>query len=188
MKSWPFNGILFKFSNFCHKCLFLTGPQAWYLGDSFVSAHPCFIYLWPVSNYHSCSFFIFRATTRSGLWILQHKEWDGFFTALLLPVSRCFSYFLPDQPYIWGHGFPCLRVIRGFLTVYSSNSTPGHISREDSNSKEYMHPSVHSSSSYISQDMEGIQVPINRQIDKEDVRYIHISVCVCVCLCVCIYQ
>ena len=83
-------------------------------------------------------------------------------------------------------GFPCLKVIRGFLTIYSSNPTPGHISREDSNSKGYVHPSVHSSSTYNSQDMEVIQVPINRQIDKEDVVCVCIYMCVCVCVCVCL--
>ena len=33
-------------------------------------------------------------------------------------------------------------------------STPGHISREKYNSKRYMHPNVHCSTIYISQDME----------------------------------
>ena len=36
-----------------------------------------------------------------------------------------------------------------------------------------MHPSVHSSTIYNSQDMEAIQVPINRRMDKEDVVYIY---------------
>ena len=40
-------------------------------------------------------------------------------------------------------------------TILSSNPTPGHISGKDknSNSKNYMHPSVHSSTIYNSQDM-----------------------------------
>ena len=33
---------------------------------------------------------------------------------------------------------------------------------ENSNSKRYMHPNVHSSTIYNSQDMETTQVPINR--------------------------
>ena len=39
---------------------------------------------------------------------------------------------------------------------WSSNPTPGHISGKDknSNSKRHMHPSVHSSTIYSSQDME----------------------------------
>ena len=36
----------------------------------------------------------------------------------------------------------------------TSNPTPGHISGENSNSKRYMHPSVHSNTIYNSQDME----------------------------------
>ena len=36
-----------------------------------------------------------------------------------------------------------------------------------------MHPSVHSSCIYNSQDMEATQVSINRRMDKEDVVYTH---------------
>ena len=36
----------------------------------------------------------------------------------------------------------------------SSNPIPGHISRENHNVKRYMHPSVHSSTIYNSQDVE----------------------------------
>ena len=40
--------------------------------------------------------------------------------------------------------------------ILSSNPTPGHVSGKDenSNSKRYMHPYVHSSTIYNSQDME----------------------------------
>ena len=34
------------------------------------------------------------------------------------------------------------------------NPPPGHISRENSNSKRYMHPNVHCSTIYNIQDME----------------------------------
>ena len=34
------------------------------------------------------------------------------------------------------------------------NHTPGHISRENHNSKRYMHPSVYSNATYNSQDMD----------------------------------
>ena len=42
------------------------------------------------------------------------------------------------------------------VTIWSSNFTPGHISGKDenSNSKRYMHPNVHSSTVYNSQNME----------------------------------
>ena len=39
-------------------------------------------------------------------------------------------------------------------TIWSSNHTPGHISRENHNLKRHMHPNVHSSTIYNSQDME----------------------------------
>ena len=49
-------------------------------------------------------------------------------------------------------------------TIWSSNPTPGHISRRDksSNSKRYMYPSVHSSTLYKGQDVEATKVLINR--------------------------
>ena len=39
-------------------------------------------------------------------------------------------------------------------TIWSINSTLGHISRENCNLKRYMHPSVHCTTIYNSQDME----------------------------------
>ena len=42
------------------------------------------------------------------------------------------------------------------ITIWSSNSTPGYISRENGNinSKRYIHPNVYSSTIYNSQEME----------------------------------
>ena len=37
--------------------------------------------------------------------------------------------------------------------------------KENTNSKRYMHRNIHTSTIYNSQDMEAIQVPINRQLD-----------------------
>ena len=50
-----------------------------------------------------------------------------------------------------------------------------HISRKDENSnlKRYMHPNVHSSIIYNSQDVDTTQVPINRRLVQEDVVYVH---------------
>ena len=39
-------------------------------------------------------------------------------------------------------------------TIWPSNPTPGHIPRENHNSKRHMHPNVHSSTNYNSQDVE----------------------------------
>ena len=48
------------------------------------------------------------------------------------------------------------------LPVWSSNPTPVHISRENSNLKRYIHPSIHCSTIYNSQDMETTQISIDR--------------------------
>ena len=50
----------------------------------------------------------------------------------------------------------------------------GHVSGENHNSKVFMHPKVHCSTVYNSQDMEATQVSINRWLDKEDMVYAHI--------------
>ena len=42
------------------------------------------------------------------------------------------------------------------VAICSNNSTPGHISRQNHNSKRYMHFNVHSSTTYNNQDMEAI--------------------------------
>ena len=60
--------------------------------------------------------------------------------------------------------------------LWPSDSTFGYISEETqrTNSKEYMHPYVHCSVIYNSQDMEAAQVPINRWMDlKKAVVHIH---------------
>ena len=44
-----------------------------------------------------------------------------------------------------------------------------YISRENPNSKRYMHPNVHSSTIYNSQEMEITYMFINRWMDKGDV-------------------
>ena len=55
------------------------------------------------------------------------------------------------------------------VTIWSSNPTPGHIPRE----KRYLHPSVHCSTVYSSQDMEATQMSISRGMDREDVVHIY---------------
>ena len=48
------------------------------------------------------------------------------------------------------------------VAIWSRNPTPGHISRENSNSERYTHTYVLSSTIYNSQDMEANQMFINR--------------------------
>ena len=53
------------------------------------------------------------------------------------------------------------------MTIWPSNPTTGQISWENHNSKRHMHPSVHYSTIYNSQDMEATWMPINRGMDKD---------------------
>ena len=55
------------------------------------------------------------------------------------------------------------------LPYDSAIPLPGHIHRENHNSKRIMHTSVHGSTIYKSQNMEATQMSINRGLDKEDV-------------------
>ena len=55
-----------------------------------------------------------------------------------------------------------LKKTKNRVTIWPSNPTPGHILRENCNSKRYMYLNVHSSTIYNSQHIEMAQVPINR--------------------------
>ena len=59
--------------------------------------------------------------------------------------------------------------IRNITITQSSNSTFDYLSKENENTdlKTYMHPHVHCSIVYSSQDMEAAQMPINRLMDKK---------------------
>ena len=48
------------------------------------------------------------------------------------------------------------------VAIGCGTPTPGHISSQNHNLKRYLHPSVHSSAIYNSQDMEATHVPLNR--------------------------
>ena len=69
------------------------------------------------------------------------------------PPSMGFS----RQEYWSGVPSPSLasfKKLKNRATMWSSNPTPGHISRENYKLKRYSHPYVHSSTIYNSQDME----------------------------------
>ena len=63
--------------------------------------------------------------------------------------------------------------------MWSSNLTPGHISGENHNLKRYLHPNVHCSTVYNSQDMEATYMSTNRGMDKEDVVHIYNRILLC---------
>ena len=62
-------------------------------------------------------------------------------------------------------------------TMRFSHPTPVYISKENKNTnlKRYMYPNVHSGVAYNSQDIEAIQMSINRQMDEEYVVYVCIK-------------
>ena len=68
---------------------------------------------------------------------------------------------------LWGTIWRFLWKTKNRSTIWSSNPTPGHILRENDNSKIYTHPSVHCGIIYNSQDMEAIQIYINRGMEKK---------------------
>ena len=59
--------------------------------------------------------------------------------------------------------------IKNRTTILSSNTTPRYSfeENEDTNQKRYMHPHVHCSIVYNSQDMEATKVDISRWMDKD---------------------
>ena len=54
-------------------------------------------------------------------------------------------------------------------TVWPYNPTRGRISGEKHDLKGYMHPNVHCSTIYDSQDLEATYMSIDRGMDKKDV-------------------
>ena len=71
---------------------------------------------------------------------------------------------------------PLWKTVRSFLkktenktAIWSSSSIPGYTSgkNENTNSKRYMHPNVHRSTIYNSQDMKTTQIPTKRKGGKE---------------------
>ena len=82
----------------------------------------------------------------------------------------------------WEHKLvqPPWRIVQGFLketenrhTIWSSNPTPVHISRENHTLERYMYPIVHCSTIYNRQDMGAILMSINRGMGKEDALFIY---------------
>ena len=58
-------------------------------------------------------------------------------------------------------------------TMWSSNPTPGHLSRENHDSQRHMYSDVHCSMIFNSQDVETTQMSIDRGVDKEEAVHIH---------------
>ena len=82
------------------------------------------------------------------------------------------------QP-LWSTVWRFLKKLNTELPYDPANPTPGHLSRENHNFKRHMHPNVHCSTIYNSQDMEETKVPINKGLRKEYVVYLS-SLYVCI--------
>ena len=65
--------------------------------------------------------------------------------------------------------------IKNRTALLPSNSTSGNIFEETwkTNLKEYMHPYVHYSVIYNSQDLEAAPVPVSRLVDKTAMAHLH---------------
>ena len=55
---------------------------------------------------------------------------------------------------LWKTVWRFLKKLKNKTTMWPSNPSPGHIPRENHNSKRYMHPNVDCSTMYSRQDME----------------------------------
>ena len=69
----------------------------------------------------------------------------------------------------YGNSMELPQKIKNGTVLWLSDSSSGNISEEAryANSKEYLHPYVHGSIIYSSQDLEAVQVPTNRWVDKK---------------------
>ena len=73
-------------------------------------------------------------------------------------------------PPLWRTVWRFLKNLKVELPYDPGNPTPEHISRGNHSSERYMHPEVHCSAIYNSQDMEATSVPISRGMDKDVVQ------------------
>ena len=83
------------------------------------------------------------------------------------------------QP-LWEKSMEASQNIENRTMTWSSNSTPGCVSGKKEQTliwkkkKRYIHPSVHSSIIYNSQDTEATRVSQHQWVDKEDVAHTYI--------------
>ena len=93
------------------------------------------------------------------------------FTNILLRIFA--SIFIKDIGlYTMENSMELPQKTKNRATIWPCNHTPGHLSREKHDPKGYMHPNVHCSTVYNSQDIEATEKSIDRGRDKEDVVHI----------------
>ena len=107
-------------------------------------SHVCFAIPWTASHHAPVSMGFSIQSSRG-----SSQPRDGVHVSYVLCIGRRVLYHQDHQgsldvPYIYKNRF----------TIWPCNPTPGHISREKHDLKGYMHPNVHCSTVYNSQDME----------------------------------
>ena len=71
------------------------------------------------------------------------------------------------QP-LWKTVWSFLIKLKSKATIWFNNPTPGHISRQNYNSKRYTHPYVHNGTIHNSQDMKLTWIHVHKRMNKED--------------------
>ena len=114
------------------------------------------------------SFVIYMASYIKCLWGLTHCEtithWSAVGQDHQISTNQKNPHMGRDPSYIaggnvnwyshYGKQYGGSLKTENRVTTWSSNPTPGHISREKYDPKAYMHPKVHCSTVYNSQDMK----------------------------------
>ena len=91
--------------------------------------------------------------------VREATSWGTRTHTSLLPWAFSLTYLRTGHPEcdlvkpLWRTVWKLLKKLKR-VAIWSSNPTPGHRSRQNYNSRRYMHPSVHSSNIYNSQDVE----------------------------------
>ena len=88
---------------------------------------------------------------------------EHFFISICLLWRNVYLDFLPT----FKNWIVCLFVSAIRTTIWPSNPIPWLIPRESCNSKRYMHPGVHCSTIYTSQDMEARACSLTEEWEKK---------------------
>ena len=103
----------------------------------------------------------------------NHKSWSGHGEKGTL--LNCWWECKPVQP-LWRTVWRFLKKLENRTAIWPSNPATGHTHWGNQIWKRHVHPSVHHSTVYHSQDMEASLMPISRRMDKVAVVHIHYGI------------